>query len=228
MAFEFNLDSIGAKAGDIGSTILTWGIIIIGGIVGLGVIGFVVWALLKRKRWNLVVEIKMPRTDGQEILRERAKGHWDIKAGIIDIKRKKLKAVGMRPFKVQKYLQGSNFLEVLQVGPTDFIPILPKSYTTVKNEEYVICRDKDGKIIKDKDGKNKVEKKLIEYATLEIETNLEKRRTWKNYMERSAKNRFTISGFLDKHWRAIEMSIILFVIFLGISILWMRMPSICG
>lgn len=211
MAFEFNLDSIGEKAGDIGSTILTWGIIIIGGIVGLGVIGFVIWALLKRKRWNLVVEIKMPRTDGQVILRERTKGHWDVKAGIIDIKRKRLKPVGMRPFEVQKYLQGSNFLEVLQVGPTDYIPILPKSYTTVTNKEMVDGKEKD-----------------VEYATLKIETNLEKRRTWKNYMERSAKNRFTISGFLDKHWRAIEISIILFVIFLGISILWMRMPSICG
>ena len=209
---DFNLDDIGAKAGDIGSTVITWGLIILGGIIGLGVIGFIVWALLKRKRWNLVVEIKMPRSDGQVILRERAKGHWDIKAGIIDIKRKRLKAVGMKPFKVQKYLQGSNYLEVIQVGPTDYIPILPKSYTKVTTKE----KNDEGKEVS------------VEYATLKIETNLEKRRTWKTYMERSAKNRFTIAGFLDKHWRAIEISVILFVIFLGISILWMRMPSICG
>ena len=208
----FNLGDIGAKAGEIGSTALTWGLIILGAIAGLGIIGVIIWWLLKRKRWNLIVEIKMPRTDGEVLLRERAKGHWDIKAGIVDIKRKKLKPVGMRPFEVQKYLQGAKYLEVIQIGPTDYIPVLPKTYTKVTTKE----KDKDGKEIS------------VEYSTLEIETNLEKRRTWKNYMERSSKNRFTISGFLDKHWRAIEISIILFVVFLGMSILWMRIPSICG
>ena len=208
-----NLGEIGEKAGELGGTVLTWGAIILGGLAGLAVVGGIVWALLKRKKWNLIVEIKMPRTDGKVILRERAKGHWDVDAGIVDIKRKKLKVIGMKPFRVQKYLQGENFLEVIQVGPTDFIPILPKSYTEVKDEDKII---KGTKVIGER------------YATLDIETNLEKRRTWKNYMERSAKNRFTILGFLDKHWRAMEISIILFVIFLGISILWMRMPSICG
>jgi len=124
--------AIGTKAGEIGSVVLTWGLIILGGIIALGIIGCIAWLLMRRKRWNLIVEVKMPRTDGQVILREAAKGHWDVKAGIVDIKRKKLKAVGMKPFDVRKYLQGEKYLEVLQIGPTDYIPILPKGYQKLK------------------------------------------------------------------------------------------------
>lgn len=200
----FNIGEIGSKAGEIGSEALTWGLIVLGGLIVMAIFGSIIWWLMKRKKWNLRVEIKLPRSDGKLILSEAAKGFWDIKAGIVDIKRKKLKAVGMKPFDVRECLQGNNYLEVIQVGPKDYIPVFPKSYTKL--------RDKGGN----------------EYAIMEIEADLEKRRTWKNYMERSAKNRFTLIGFLDKHWRAIEISIILFVVFLGMSILWMRMPSICG
>jgi len=206
-----NLGEIGAKAGDIGGTVLMWGGIILGGLAVIAIVGGIIWALRRRKRWNLVVEIKLPRTNGETLLRERAKGHWDVAAGIIDIKRKRLKAVGMKPFDVKKYLQGTDYLEVIQVGPTDYLPVLPKSYQTLQVKEIIDGKEED-----------------VDYALMSIETNLEKRRTWKNYMERSAKNRFTIFGFLDKHWRAIEISIILFVVFLGMAILWARMPSICG
>ena len=216
MPLDLNLGGLGEKAGEIGSTALQWGLIILAGIIVVGIFGVVVWWGMKRKKWNLIVEIKMPRSDGQLILRERAKGYYDAKAGIVDIKRKKLKAVGMKPFDVKKYLQGNKYLEVIQISPTEYIPILSKSYETVEVKEQV--KGKNGKM----------EEQLVKYAIMDIEANIEKRKTWKNYMERSAKDRFTIVGFLDKHWRAIEISIILFVIFLGMSILWIRMPSICG
>ena len=211
MALDLDVGGIGEKVGAIGGTIFQWVLIVAGGLLVLGIFGAVaVWAM-KRKKWNLIVEIKMPRNNGQVILRERAKGYYDAKAGIVDIKRKKLKAVGMKPFDVKKYLQGNNYLEVTQISPTEYIPNLPKSYTKFKVEELV-----EGK------------KVMVEYAVMDIEADIGKRKTWKTYMERAAKDRFTIIGFLDKHWRAIEMSIIVFVIFLGIAILWMRMPSICG
>ncbi len=207
-----DISDIGGKVGAIGGTVIQWILIVGGGLLVLGIFGFVaVWAM-KRKKWNLIVEIKMPRNDGQVILRERAKGYYDAKAGIVDIKRKKLKAVGMKPFDVKKYLQGKNYLEVIQISPTEYIPVLPKTYTKVQVREI----GDDGK------------EKLVESAIMKIESDLGKRKTWKTYMERAAKNRFTIIGFLDKHWRAIEISIIIFVIFLGLAILWMRMPSICG
>jgi len=182
----------------IGGSILTWAIIIIGGLLVLIILGGVgIWAY-RRKKWNLRVEIKMPRSDGKIILSEKAKGHYDIEEGIVDIKRKGLKAVGMKPFDIKEFLQGSNFLEVTQLGPKDYIPNHPDGY----------------KIFKDKKGN--------EYAIVDAIANFDSRRTWKNYMERSAKQRFTLSGFLDKHWRSIELGIIIFMLFLGFSVLWMR------
>lgn len=200
----FSLDSIGESLSGVGGSLMSGIIIFVIGVAVLAVvIGVGFWAM-KRKKWNLRVEIKMPRSGGRLVLSEPAKGHFDIEAGIVDIKRKKLRAVGMKPFDVRQYLQGNNFLEVIQIGPKDYLPVLPKSYSTLKN------------------------KKGEEFAVTEIEADFGEAGTWASYAERAAKNRFSIIGFLDKHWRAVEISIILFVVFLGISILWMRMPSICG
>lgn len=177
-----------------------WGgvvLVVLGVVIGLGV-----W-FYKRKKWNLVVGVKMPR--GKVFtLSEIAKGHYDANAGIVDIKRKGVKSVGMKPFDVREYLQGERYLEVLMLSPTDYVPIHPKSY----------------EIVSDKNNKK--------HVVADIETDLLKRKTWKNYMERAAKNRFTLSGFLDSHWRAIELTIIVFIIFIGFSAIWMRLPSICG
>lgn len=185
-----------------------WGLIV---MVILGIIlGIGIW-YYKRRKWNLIVGVKMPRGSVLTIS-EIAKGHYDVGAGIVDIKRKGVKSVGMKPFDVRKYLQGNKYLEVVMISPNDFIPVHPKSYEKVVE------------IITDKEGKETE----TEYFVTKIETDLLKRKTWKNYMERSAKNRFTLLGFLDAHWRAIELTIIVFVIFIGFSALWMRLPSICG
>ncbi len=190
---------------ELGYSAITWIIIVIIGIIILVGLGFLGRYFYKKKKWNLRVEVKLPRSDGKIIGSEKAKGYFNAREGIVDIKRKGMKVVGTKPFDVRKYLQGTNYLEVIQIGPEEYIPILPKSYTKITNE-------KDGKI----------------KALLEIEADLGKQRTWKTYFERVAKDRFTLSGFLDKHWRAIEMGILFFVIFLGFAIIWMRMPSICG
>ncbi len=191
-----------------GGSALTWFLIVLGGIIFFAAVGGIIYWQLKKKKWNLRVEVKIPRSDGQIINSEKAKGHYDADAGIVDIKRKGMKVVGMKPFDVRKYLQGTNYLEVMQVGAKDFIPILPKSYLEVQ----------------EKNSEGKMEK----CAIMDIEADLGKRRTWKNYFERAAKDRFTIYGFLSKHWRAIEIGIIIFIMCIGFSVLWMRMPTICG
>lgn len=99
----------------------------------------------------------------------------------------------------------------MQLSPTDYIPIHPKSYEKVSTSKIV-----DGKKVSE------------EFIVLNLETDLLKRKTWKTYMERAAKNRFTIHGFLDAHWRAIEISIIIFIMFIGFAAMWMRLPSICA
>lgn len=186
-------------AGDV----VTWIIVGIIGLVVLGAMGGFAWWAYKRKKWNLRVEVKLPRSDGKIINSEKARGHYSVKEGIVDIKRKGLKAIGMQPFDVRKYLQGENYLEVIQVGPDQYIPVLPKSYMRI--------RDGDKK-----------------YAVMDIEADIPKRKTWKNYFERVAKERFTLAGFLAKYGQVVAFGIIIFIMFLGFAILWMRMPSICG
>ena len=194
-----NLEGIGSLIGGI-----FWWFIL--GALGLGLlvglVVFFVW-LYKRKKWFLQVGIKLPRAGGGLILAELAKGRYDVVAGIVDMKRKGVKPVGVKPFDVRKYLQGEKYLEVMQISPTDYIPLDPASYKVVEDEFGNKC------------------------VVSNIKTDLLKRKTWKNYMERSAKSRFTLAGFLEAHWRAIEISIIVFIIFIGFLILWMRMPTIC-
>lgn len=172
-------------------------------ILGL-VIGILVWNY-RRKKWNLTVGVKMPR--GKVLtISEIAKGHFDVKAGIVDIKRKGVGVVGMKPFDVREYLQGERYLEVLMLSPTDFLPIHPKSYEVVTTTKI----NKDGDEVEEK------------YVVVEIQTDLSKRKTWKTYFERTAKNRFTLKGFLDEHWKAIELGIIIFILFVGFAVLWSK------
>lgn len=191
---------------------------IIWGVIGIAVLAAAIITsiiLYKRKKWNLKIFIKLPRANGL-IMHEKAKGFYDTKSGIIDIKRRGLRAVGMKPFDPKKYLQEGGVLEIMQIGPNDFIPIIPSSYETVESKEEIT------KIV---NGKQVTEVKEVEHVVMKLETTPLARKAWKNYMEREAKNRFTLSGFLEKHWRAIEISIIIFVIFLGFSILWMKLPG---
>ena len=120
-----------------GVSALTWTIFIILGLIILAILTTLGIWLYRRKRWNLRVECKIPRSDGNITLSEKAKGHYDIAAGIVDIKRKGLKAVGMKPFDVKEYLQGADFLDVMQVSATEYIPIHPKSYEKVNVKDAV-------------------------------------------------------------------------------------------
>lgn len=203
--------------GNLGWSLLTWTLVGVGGLIVLILLGSIGWWAYKKKKWNLRVEIKMLRSDGSMTLSEAAKGHYDAKEGIVDIKRKRMRAVGMKPFDVRKYLQGANFLEVMQVGAKQYIPLNPKSYNKFTTTHKYI----------DKKTKKEVEEER-EYYTMKFVADTDKRRTWRTYFERAAKDRFTLLGFLAKHWRALEISIIMFVMFLGFSILWMRLPTICG
>ena len=203
--------------GSLGWGVLTWVLITAGGLVVIALLGSIGWWAYRKKKWNLRVEIKMPRSDGKITLSESARGHYDADAGIVDIKRKRMRAVGMKPFDVREYLQGGNFLEVMQVGAKQYIPMHPSSYEKISTKHKVM------------DEKTRKETEEVrEHYVMKMIADVEKRKTWKTYMERTAKDRFTLLGFLSKHWRAIEISIIIFVMFLGFSIMWMRLPSICG
>jgi len=181
--------------------IMGWGIWFVVGILVLVILGGIgIWAA-KRKKWNLRVEIKIPRSDGLIVNSEKAKGYFDVREGVVSIKRSRLSPSEMKPFNVNKYVQGDKYLEVLQIGPDDYIPILPKSYTTILN-------------VNAKEGEQR------KFALLEIEGDLGTRRQWAFHAAKNAKNRFTLKGFLDKYQFAIQMAIIIFAIFIGFAALW--------
>jgi len=188
----------------IGMSAVTWIIVIVIGVIVLAGLGWLaVWAR-KKKKWNLRAIIRLPRK-GKVINTELGKGHYSAKEGIVDIKRKGIPPIGSEPFDIREFVQGNNVVDFLQLGPEEYIPIDPGSYTIVT--------------YKDKDGKEKRK------AIMEIKANLERRKVWKTYFERTSKNRFTIQGLMDKYGRAIEMGVIIFTIFLGFSILWIRLGA---
>ena len=189
---NFTLSSVKFLAIGVGGIILVVGAIILS-----------VW-LYKRKKWNIRLEIKLPRSDGKLILSDKGKGFWDAKNGWIVVKRKGYRKVPTHPIDPKKWLRGRDFATLIQVGPEDFVVAIEDSY----------------KIVKDESGK--------EYAIMSIVADIGKRKTWKNYTERMGKNAFTLKGWADKHQLAITLAIVIFVIFLGFAILWMRLPTICG
>ena len=62
------------------------------GLIGVPVmaviLGFFYW-LYRRRKWNLDVEFKLPRSDGRFISAEWGKGNYDTKRGVVWLKRKK-------------------------------------------------------------------------------------------------------------------------------------------
>lgn len=149
--------------------------------------------------------MKLPRSDGQLILSDKAKGHWDAQNGWIVVKRKGYRKVPTHPMDPKKWLKGRDFATLIQVGPEDFIVADENSYKLLTDEQT-------GKQI----------------ALMDIVADVGKRKTWKNYTERMGKKAFTLSGWAEQHQFAIALAVVIFVMFLGFAILWMRMPSICG
>jgi len=200
------IENLTSKVGGYFKIILNWGI---GGLLillALGIFaGVAIWAK-KRKKWNLRVEIKLPRSDGKIINSEKAKGYFDTKNGFVSLKRKGLSPIDMKPFNVNKYLQGSNYLEVLQIGPDDFIPILPKSYTTIIKSDALPNEQK-------------------KFGLLEMHGDMGERKQWASNAAESALNRFTLKNFFDRHQFAISIMIIMFGLFIGFAIVLSQLPK---
>jgi len=181
--------------------IFIWGILILL-VIGIAT-GVSIWQY-KRKKWNLTVTIRLPRENSKSILSDIAKGYWDAAQGSIIIKRSGRKPVGSRPIDPKKWVQGSSVISVIQVGP----------------EDYIICLEDSYKVVTGEDGK--------QYAILNIISDVGKRKTWGNYFERTAKKAFTLRGWLEQHQFAVVLAVLMFTMFLGFSILWSRIPKVCG
>jgi len=191
----------GKIGGGFGANILTNAIIV---LLGIGVIcgcGFgVYYWVYKKKHWNIKVELKMIRSDYKLIDAEWGKGFYDVSKGVCYIKRKGRKPIPMKPFSINKYLQGRrNILTVVQISPEEFLPILPTSFIEMEDDE------------------------TGETAILEkIKTDTSMSKAWKSNFERQAKEAYTIINLLKQYAQYIGLGIVLFMNFAGFAILYSK------
>lgn len=196
-----------------GSGMLTW--MVIAGIVVVVLLivgGLLAWYFWNKKRWNLKIEFKIPRSDGQIILAEWGKGMWNSKRGVVYLKRDKMRTVPMKVVNITRYLQGPDLMTVIQVGPEDYRPVLNDSWT----EHIVEYEDEKGNVIEQKE------------AIINIKADTGLNKPWKSAWEAASKTAYSISTFLTQFQTPIAIAIVLIAVFVGISILWVRLPSVCG
>lgn len=216
-----------------GSLNATW-ILIWSLIVGIAIIFicFLVWFIFFKVKWNLKVEIKLPRSDGRIINGEWGKGFYDAKKGSVFIKRpgKGSKKVAMKIFDVKKYLQGTDLLTVIQVGPEEFRPVLNHSYS----DHIVNYIDKNKPALNDK-GEPLLDKKgdplyqtfQMKESIMNIQTETGKNKAWKAAFEDAATNAYTMKSIFRQYQTPIAIGIVVICCFIGFAILWTKLSSIC-
>ncbi len=162
------------------------------------VAGPLIWWMRKR-RWNLKVEFKLPRADGRIINAEWGKGQLNSSKGVVILKRKGLSPVAIKPFDIKRYLQGGNILTVIQVSPDEYIPALPESFLEVTDEET----GEEGLIL-----------------DLVVDSGASK--AWKASFLHDAELAFTLKSFFTKYQGYFAFGFILICLFVGFAILWSK------
>lgn len=182
-----------------------------GGYIGLGinflvygflavlVLGILYYFFAQKRKWNLDVEIKIPRSDGKMLNAEWGKGRYDAKRGVVFVKRKGIKKSALRPFDVKKYIQGTRTITVVQNGINEYLPVLQSSYLEMVDEET---------------GE--------EAALMKTSVDMSESRAWRSQFEREAKQAYSIESILTQFLPYVGWGLILFLNFLGFSILYSR------
>ena len=201
----------GISGGSLISTMIT----ILFGTIILVACGFGLWWFIaKRKKWNIKVEVKIPRNikavrnkDGSiktigTLNKEWGKGFYDAKKGVVFIKRKGKKPVPMKPFDIKRYLSTGNILTVIQIGIEDYRPILDESYIEVVDS---VTRE--------------------EGALINALIDTSESKSWKNSFEREARMTYSIKNWIAEHGALVAMGLVLFMNLIGFAIVISRMPK---
>ncbi len=179
----------------------------LGLVITLLVAGFVLIVLIavpliiwqRKKKWNLKVEFKLPRSDGRIVNAEWGKGQLDNSKGVVILKRKGMTAVAMKPFDIKRYLQGGSILTVIQTSPDDYVPALPESFLEVRDDET----GEEGLIL-----------------DMVVDSGASK--AWKASFLHDAELAFTLKSFFEKYQGYFAFGFILISIFVGFAILWSK------
>ncbi len=188
--------------------------IVIGTIVVLFA-GILSWYFFIKRRWNLNVEIKLLRGNAGITIAEWGKGMYNAKRGVVFIKRPGFMqgSIPMEVFDIKKYLQGTNILTVIQLGPESYKPVLNNSWT----EHSVTYVD-------DETGEEKEVKESV--LDIKIDTGLNK--AWKSAWEASAKRAYSLASFFHQFQTPLSVAIVIVAVFIGFAMMWTRLGSICG
>lgn len=147
---------------------------------------------------------------------------FNAKRGVVFVKRPGLrqKAVPMKIFDIRKYIQGDNIISVIQVGSSDYRPILNNSWEEYWDE----LKDEEGNLILDKDGKPTYEKASV----LNIRVDSKEDKAWQSAFDAASKKAYSLSSFFQQFQTPIAVAIVILAVFVGFAILWARMGTMCG
>ena len=207
---------------DIGETLTGWipsqgvvgliALLIIIGVIALLVLGFVGFFIWNKKRWNLKVEIKLPRSDGKIINGEWGRGFFHSKRGVVYIKRPGLfqPKIPLKIFDPKRYIQGTDLITVIQLSPVDYRPVLPKS--------FLEC---DVKYVDDETG----EVEIVKETVMNIECDTGASKAWQTAFDAATKKAYSLQSFFNQFQTPIAIAIVLIAVFVGIAALWTQLPG---
>lgn len=178
-------------------------------LVFVGGFGFIIW---NKKRWNLKVEIKLPRSDGRIINGEWGKGYFNSKHGVVYIVRPGLfqPKIPLKIFDPKRYLQGSDLLTVIQLSPVDYRPVLPRSFQTY---EIKYTNEETGEVT------------MVKEAIMNMECDTGASKAWQTAFDAAAKKAYSLQSFFNQFQTPIAIAIVLVAVFVGIAALWTQMPK---
>jgi hypothetical protein len=201
-------------------------------LIFLAVIAFLVYLRFFKIKWNLRVEIKLPRSDGRIINGEWGKGFYDSRKGTVFIKRpgRLSEKIPIKIFDVKRYLQGEDLLTVIQLSAEDYRPVLNNSYTEhdVEYEDHTDPKldDEDNPLV-DEDGNPIYNMKIMKESIMNIKTETGKNKAWRIAFEDAAMNAFTIKSLFRQFQAPISIGIVVICCFIGFAVLWTKLSSVC-
>lgn len=216
--------AIASITGGAGETIWTF-VLVIGGIcVGFILLAIAAWWWFFKKRWNIRAEIKLTRSGGQLTDAEWGKASFNAKKGVCFVKRPGAmqRPIPVRVFDIRKYIQGSNIVTFIQVGPEDLRPVLNDSWEDYIDDEPML--DAKGNIVTDREGNPVHEKASM--LNIKVDTGLNK--AWRTAWSQAAKQAYSLKSFFTQFQTPIAIAIVIIAVFVGFAMVWTRLGSICG
>ena len=201
--------SLGGQGSGVASAISTFQTIIMWAIIGLvacTVIGIVAWKRYDNKKYNIKLQIIVPRSDGRVVNWYEGVGAFSKSRRVggatsFLIKRKGFSRCEIPPPRSDFIIAPNNTLLLAQKGIDDYEPIMPRDLSKVRTKEGV-------------------------FPILSLKAINQDATAWGFDIEETAKQRFTFSSLWEKYQMMITMMTFVFILFLVLYINWIGMKDV--